>query len=210
MIYPLHRKGHMLEITTEKIIPPHGDDANLSHVACAKMPCDFFHVCVAWCQFVPFRLSCSSKTPTVLVTGNPFTVQVLFTQNPPTPPPKKKHLKEDIWLWEVFLMFSSQSWLSPWFKPWRMKYITNCTTYMAHKDMLVIQLSFCCFTGLTRPNVVWCHWFSYNILIQAFNALHQANSLFAASLVHNTKHNGIQGAYCAKSCFFLEFGRKPV
>lgn len=104
-----HRKNKKITTTWEYCI----------FIACgvcknaSQFPPYCFHVCVTWCQFLPCPTWCSSANHCACNRKSFYCCNdwVLFTQNPP------KHLRQDMWLWEVFSMLFSQSWPSPWVKP---------------------------------------------------------------------------------------------
>lgn len=178
------------------------------------LPCSF-HVCVTWCQFLPCPCWCSSTNHCACNRKSFYccTDWLLFTQTPP------KHLRQDIWLWEVFSMLFSQSWPSSWVKPW-----THETHSSQHankkrhnKDLQVIR-DICWvpqvgFSKTLFDAIVWCTGSVMCCVetqcIGQMSSGNRSHIHYLQQLAHSTKTNDIKGACNMKIQFYWELRRKP-
>lgn len=98
----LSAKWQMLKGTKEKIITTAWEYCIFITYGVCKNALQFppccFHVCVTWCQFLSCPTRCSSANHCACTRKSFYCCNdwVLFKQNSP------KHLRQDMWLWEVF------------------------------------------------------------------------------------------------------------
>lgn len=130
-----------------------------THVAATELSNHSFQVCVTWCQC----LLCPSQWPSAnhcacnRKSYHCCTDWVLFTQTQP------KHLRQDIWLWEVFSMLFPQSLLSLWVKTQTCE--TQNSQYRSRKKTYVMSLG--CGASVT---LIWSNAivFVYNVHSQSW------------------------------------------